>query len=169
MHLGNQKIEFRHALNLSQLIRHQQLVDVEPVLFEGEGFNEANLFVVNGELKGTFTLICSRCLDSYTQPFKRGLTERFDLYPELKRFSEEQEVDQDIHPVYGKDLNLLPYLEEHVLLSIPFVPSCSDEAACRSKMLTKGNYWTYLEDQNRSEQIDPRLAKLARFLDDKEA
>lgn len=172
IHLDNQNIEFNHTLDFSYLKkRHLQLVDIEPVHFIGEGYKEAKLFVVRGQLSGSFLLQCSRCLDTYQHSFKQNVLERFDLQSALNHYTDEEDREDEIHPIEGHELNLMPYLEEHVQMLIPFVPSCHDETACRQRMVTAGKDWNYLEQQHQDDQnqIDPRLAKLARFFDDHDA
>lgn len=173
LHIGDEKLHLDKCLDLGQLVgRHHQLVAVQPVSFTGQMYKEAGLIVLTGELQGSYTLQCSRCLEPFTQSFKLPVLERFDLSPSFRDYALEQEEDGDIHPVRGQMVDLLPYFEEHVLLSIPFVPSCSDEAACRTRMTRQGKDWVYhdqAEQREQKSQPDPRLAKLARFFDKEEA
>ena len=115
IHLDNQNIEFNHTLDFSYLKkRHLQLVDIEPVHFIGEGYKEAKLFVVRGQLSGSFLLQCSRCLNTYQHAFKQNVLERFDLQQALNHYTDEEDREDEIHPIEGHELNLMPYLEEHV-------------------------------------------------------
>lgn len=165
LHIGDEKLYLDQDLDFSQLIgRHPQLVAVQPVTFKGQMYRQGNLIVLEGELAGSYTLQCSRCLEPYSEPFKLSVVERFDLSPFARDDGVDQEEDGEIHPVRGQILDLVPFLEEHILLSIPFVPSCGDEAVCRTKMKQQGKDWIF-NAQPVEGGPDPRLAKLARFFE----
>jgi len=87
--------------------------------------------LLRGQVRGTLTLTCSRCLT----PFETPLATEFELLltpgPEPVRGGEEpltaEELDLDFFT--GATLDLEPYLKEQVVLMLPVKPLCAE--ACK--------------------------------------
>ncbi|MDQ0339200.1 uncharacterized protein J2S00_001986 [Caldalkalibacillus uzonensis] len=164
LHLADQSLPLHETYDMSALTeRHKQLLSIGPVEFNGEGYLESGLFVIKGEVKGEYILTCSRCLRELEKSFSQAVEERFDLNPEQHRFNGDDE-QEDIHPVHENVLDLTPYIEQQVLLSIPFIPACEDEATCQENMLQEGKGWSIAREEEQQEKVDPRLAELAKLL-----
>ncbi|WP_188622496.1 YceD family protein [Caldalkalibacillus thermarum] len=164
LHLAGKSLPLHETYDMGALTeRHKQLLSIRPVEFNGEGYLASGLFVVKGTVKGEYTLSCSRCLAELERSFNQSFEERFDLHPEQHRFNEDDE-QEDIHPVHENMLDLTPYIEQQVLLSIPFIPACEDEASCRANMLQEGKDWSIAREEEQKEKVDPRLAELAKLL-----
>lgn len=146
---------------LSDRVPH--VIHVEPITFKGKGVTQAGLFTVSGELTGAFTVQCSRCLEDVHVSLRQPLLERFNI--QASPFQNDSEEAEDVHEVTGKEIDLLPFIEEEVQISIPFAPVCADTEACRSRRVTVGKDWNILDEETGHERIDPRLAGLAKFFD----
>ncbi|WP_202076921.1 YceD family protein [Caldalkalibacillus salinus] len=158
-----------HHYDLPDLVhRHQQLEALSPVHFKGEGEMQAGLFVVKGELKGQYTLTCSRCLSANESDFTQPFEERYNI--EAHVTDDEKDELEDIHDVEGQYVDLQPQIEEEIIMSIPFIPVCESEEACKNNALREGQNWSYEDDrlteEDKKDKIDPRLADLAKFFDE---
>lgn len=164
-HLHGQKLPLEESYRLPRLVeRSKDLVDIGLVRFKGFGEMNGNLFVVKGELTGTLTLVCSRCLAETEHSFHQELEERFNLDPTYA-FEASKEEEEEIHPVESSEIDLLPLIEEQVLLAIPPVPTCPGE--CANQLPTEGPGWSVIDEQEKKQMIDPRLAKLQKFFEKK--
>jgi len=166
--LKGQTLSLSHTYELPHLVkRNKQLVSITPIQFQGQGKMEAGLFVVEGELKGEYTLACSRCLEDVHYPFEHRFEEKFALSQHHVQQSDKELGDEweDIHPVTGQEIDLQPYIEEEILMSIPFIPVCASEEQCSLNQLVEGKDWTVLTDEIKRNKVDPRLADLAKLLD----
>ena len=164
LELKGKTLPFEHTYDLPQLTkRNKQLISIGPVHFIGQGVMEAGIFVAKGELSGEYTLACSKCLADLKVEFSQHFEERFNVQAKLLPLTEEEE--DEIHEVVGTEIDLLPYIENEVLLSIPFFPACEFEHECRNNLPLEGKDWSLLTEENKSNKIDPRLADLAKFFD----
>lgn len=165
--LKGKTMALEHTYELPQLVeRNKQLLSVSPVYFQAKGTMEAGLFVVKGELKGEYFLACSRCLTEVQTPFELSFEERFLLTKHQGLLEDGMEEEwEDIHSVEGQEIDLQPYIEDEILMSIPFIPVCASEQECSSNRLVEGKDWTVLTDETKRNKVDPRLAELAKLLD----
>lgn len=165
LELKGQSLALEHTYKLPQLLtRNKQLLQIKPVHFVGQGEMQAGILAVTGTLSGTFTLACSRCLSDIESEFSQEVEERFNIHAKLDGLPEDDE-ESDIHEVVGQEIDLLPYIEEAVMVSIPFVPLCSEDEECKKNLPQEGKNWTLLTEEGNKDRIDPRLADLAKFFD----
>lgn len=148
--------------HLSQF--HKQLESVGRVTLEGKGYMQAGIFVVQGMLSGSYTLNCSRCLGELEVPFTQPFEERFNIDSPLATEDDNEEI---AHEVEGNIIVLTPYVEEEVLVSIPFIPVHESEDVCEQYLPQEGKGWTIITETEKEEKVDPRLADLAKFFDSK--
>ena len=105
--------------------------------------NIEGLIAVTGVLEGTIVRECVRCLKGYEDPLAFSVRAAFIPEPKLgprhpKRVDPrrarvevveaelEEETDDQYH-YQGNQLELAPMLREHVILSAPMQPLCSDD------------------------------------------
>ena len=107
--------------------------------------NIEGLVAVTGVLEGTIVRECVRCLKEYEDPLAFSVRaafiqeskstprhpKRIDLRKgreEIVEAESEEESDDQYH-YQGNQLDLAPMLREHVILSAPMQPLCSDDCA----------------------------------------
>jgi uncharacterized protein len=164
LELKGKPLSLEHTYELPQLPeRNKQLLQIKPVHFVGKGEMQSGIFTVKGELTGTYILACSRCLANLEVDFTQDFEEHFNIQAKLSELTEGEETD--IHEVIGQEIDLVPHIEEEILMSIPFVPLCESEEKCMANLPQEGKDWNVLTEQNKNERIDPRLADLAKFFD----
>jgi uncharacterized protein len=105
--------------------------------------NVEGLVAVTGVLEGTILRECVRCLKEYEDPLAFSVraafipepkstprhSKRIDprkARPEVVEVEPEEEPD-DQYQYQGNQLELAPMLREHVILSAPMQPLCSDD------------------------------------------
>ena len=113
------------------------------------------LVAVTGVLEGTIVRECVRCLKEYEAPLAFSVRAAFIQEPksaprhpkrvDLRKAREEavepelEEEPDDQYQYQGNQLELAPMLREHVILSAPMQPLCSDDclglcARCRKNL-----------------------------------
>lgn len=106
---------------------------------------EDSEFWVEGELKGLLVHECVRCLGEFTSPANISFQARYrDPQPRQakKKGTDKSEGNRDSdevesYPVVKQRIALHDLLREHVILSVPMQPLCSD--GCRGLCQTCGH------------------------------
>jgi uncharacterized protein len=112
-------------------------------------------------VSGTITMDveqnCSRCLEPVKQsldiPFQEAFTQS----------SKAAEEDDNLLLVTEDKIELKPYIEETVLLELPYIPLCDED--CKGLCPVCGTNRNVNPCACKQEKIDPRLAGLADFFD----
>ncbi len=112
---------------------------------------------VEGTLRGTLQLECSRCLEPFDQVLAPRLTELF-VYPG------EKAEDPVLAIPETAVLDLRPLLREMMLLEIPSAPVCQSD--CKGLCPVCGKDRNEVDCDHPQEYIDPRLAPLQSLLGD---
>jgi uncharacterized protein len=115
---------------------------------------------VEGELYLEVDVPCSRCL----KPLREHITIPFHEVFARKDADVQDEEEDDTIFVAQDRVDLNPYLMEHVVLSLPFVPLCGEE--CKGLCPVCGVNRNETACPCKQEKIDPRLAGLADFFKD---
>lgn len=158
---------FDEMVNLNSVIeRNPEIRKIDPVHVTGTCTIGAAKLDCTFRLEGTMILPCARTWEDVHFPFSVESSETFSWDEDLLQ------EDDEIHPVEGEVVNLLPILEDLILLEIP-LQVYSEKAEQIETMEGKG--WSYssevqaADEQLENEQkIDPRLAGLANFFDKKD-
>ena len=111
------------------------------------------------QIEGEMILTCSRTLADVPYPFSIETMEIFKL-TDWEGFSSED----DIHEPEKDSVDLLPYIKQAILLEIPIQVFSED---LEGEAPQSGSDWELLTEENKKQRIDPRLADLAKFFDDK--
>jgi uncharacterized protein len=141
--------------------RDKQIRDVSPIRVAGRADISSSKVTFHLHLSGQFILPCSRTLVDVKYPIDIDTTETF-----LFKAENYDLEDDDITAVQGDVVDLIPVIKENLLLEIPMQVFCEDydseDAAPQS-----GNDWAVVTEEESKQRIDPRLAGLADFFDDK--
>lgn len=163
---GNQMpLEYTFEPDQANLVLGQS---VSQIRFSGTGQLSTGLFRVTGKVYGPVVLECARCLSHITIDIDGELEEHFlidnrvAIDPEIL-----EDEDLEIHVIEGQIIDLKPYIDEALLVSLPYAPVCKDETGCKERMHSRGKDWEIIDPENQTEQekIDPRFAKLAQLLE----
>lgn len=141
--------------------------EIKPVHVSGDCVIDGDEFIFTLNISGEMILPCARTLADVPYSFQINEVEVFSESP----YYGEKETENEIFPVQGEVIDLLPCIEENILLAVPFRVFSKDKKVL-DQALTKGEGWDLtLEDELEEEveeQIDPRMKKLQSLLDDKE-
>jgi uncharacterized protein len=119
-----------------------------------EGFIEAD-----GELAIDLELACSRCLDPVKDHLVIPFSEAFKPASlSAERDEDSDEDESDFIEVDADRLDLRPYVEEALLLFLPFAPLCSND--CKGLCHTCGQNLNEHKCGCSTEKIDVRFAAL---------
>ncbi|MDE3838409.1 hypothetical protein C0966_03280 [Bacillus methanolicus] len=110
------------------------------------------------KMKGSLVLPCSRTLVDVNYPIDVETTETF-----LINDSDFYESDEEIHRVKGDIIDLMPIVREILLLEVPMQVFCEDSSEDGAPQ--SGKDWEVIREEDRKERIDPRLAGLAKLLE----
>ncbi len=152
-------------IDFSSLVKnHADIAKVFPFHFRGEAYQLTDFYVVEGMIRGEIILKCSRCLTEFSYPVQLPLKLTFFEKNQgaIEGLDEMKEAG-DIHEAED-NIDLLPYVAEEVLLQIDPVPLCHKE--CKGLCPRCGKDLNLESCECVTENIDPRLADLAKFFDD---
>lgn len=123
---------------------------VSPVFFKGSVKNNSGIVTLKGEAGFDASVVCSRCAEDFSKSFRTDV--------EHILVSELQDEDNDeLYLVEGKELDLDSLVCEDIILSLPFVFLCKEDckgicSVC-GKNLNEGVC-------DCKKPVDPRLAAL---------
>ncbi|WLR43640.1 YceD family protein [Bacillus carboniphilus] len=139
---------------------HQDLRQLRPVQVKGRTDISPDKITFHLVITGEMVLPCARTLADVDFPFQIESTETFLL--EQNPYGMEED-DEDYHLVKGDVIDLSPIVRELVLLEIP-IQVISEDSEQNEEAPSEGVDWQVVNEQNKQEKIDPRLAKLAHLL-----
>nr|WP_263313672.1 YceD family protein [Mammaliicoccus sp. Marseille-Q6498] len=168
----NEPFTFDKEIDMNYLTeRVDELIDISPIKVTGDVQVRMHEIIVNLDINGVLTLPCARTLKPVELPFDTTSMEIF----ELDEFSESNNEDDDElrHKLESGMINLLPIIEELVVLEKPL--QVFSEGSEDISMAGEG--WEVIgEDQFEStvnseqeesdKKVDPRLQKLQQLFDD---
>ncbi|MGM8214366.1 YceD family protein [Bacillaceae bacterium W0354] len=169
---NNSPYAFSETVDVSGLIElDNDIRDISPVNVSGEVSMSGHTFTFRYTIEGEMVLPCARTLVDVPYTFKIQSIDRFS--------TEEYQAanDEDIEFVDREVLDLLPYIKENILLEVPI--RVFSEKAISNDFSKDGNGWNlFLEEEHNElkaeqaekekEKIDPRLASLKKFYDEKD-
>jgi len=145
-------VNMEEIKNLDQTIR-----DISPMHITGRADVDSAKVTFHLKINGHLILPCSRTLVDVNFPINVETTETF-LLKDL-----DYESDEEVYQVIGDQIDLIPVIQEILLLEVPMQVFCEDsseEGAPQS-----GKDWEVIGEQEKKDKIDPRLAGLAQFFD----
>jgi uncharacterized protein len=161
--LQHKGLTLDETIDMSGLKEHnREIIDVSPVHVKGRVDFSSSQIVFHLHVTGSLVLPCSRTLVEIQFPFDIQTTETFLLNADWL------DGDGDFHTLEGDTLDLLPILEENILVEIPMQVFAEDVAEDAPRAPSKGQDWQVIEEVEKTEKVDPRLASLAKFFDKKD-
>ncbi|MBM6618566.1 YceD family protein [Bacillus suaedaesalsae] len=164
-HIHQLKKYLHKPLTLDEVIevselkkKNHEIRDVSPVKVTGRVDVSSDKATFHLHLTGTLVLPCSRTLVDVELPFDITTTEHFLLQPA------EYEVDVDFHEPQGEVIDLMPVIEENILLEIPMQIFAENPDEKKSAPQV-GQGWKVITELELEEKVDPRLAGLANFFE----
>lgn len=157
---GGEAIRLTNPFEFSSEIRSnsgQDVLSFGPVDVDLQARFSAGVAEVEGVLKVQITQSCSRCLKPVHETLVIPIQEFFTQLPETIRDNE----DEMFHLVTSEKIDLRPYLEENVLVALPYTPLC--EIDCKGICPSCGVNRNEEQCDCNTDTIDPRLAGLADF------
>lgn len=100
-----------------------EIKPVSPFSFEGEIVNSGNMLELEGVVKGTVELVCSRCLEPFEYDFAVDVFEIYTNHPEIAEADEYEETNL----FYGDEIDLTPQLLKQIFLEMPMKILCKSD------------------------------------------
>lgn len=157
VHTPGAVLPFAFQMDASQLDFHGERPFAQPVRVEGRVRNTADALVLEGEAVATLGVHCDRCWSLYEEE------KRFPLEAVLA--AEAASEDSDIVLLDGGEVDLGELVREELILNMDTKHLCSENC----KGLCPGCGVNLNHEACRcGPQVDPRLASLAKLLEDKD-
>ncbi|MCU9612215.1 YceD family protein [Caldibacillus lycopersici] len=158
----NKGLEIDEVINLDSIKnRDPQIRSISPIRVKSTVDITSKEVTFHLHITGELVLPSSRTLNDVHYPIDIHSVETF-LYD-----VSEYDIDPDgeLHLIQGEMVDLLPVIEELILIEIP-LQVLGDEDEDVPASLQSGKDWEYIseEEQHQSKKIDPRLAELAKLL-----
>jgi uncharacterized protein len=148
----------QEQIDISELIKgSREIVSSTPLLVDLQAKHIAGRTDVAGRLKSSLELVCSRCLSQYQEELDISFQESFCR----NREEAENEEEDEVHRVAADKVDLRPYVEENVVLELPFIALC--KPSCEGLCPVCGTNRNEKACDCKQESIDPRLAGLKDF------
>ncbi|UTE71197.1 YceD family protein [Rossellomorea marisflavi] len=143
-----------------------QVIRVSPIHVTGRADIASNRVTFHLHIEGKLVLPCSRTLVEVDVPVDLHTIETYLLDERAYDMYEEEEI----HRIEGDVIDLKPAIRELLILEIP-MQVLSDEAREQNEM-PSGKDWEVMTeeqahavDKEEEKKVDPRLADLAKLLD----
>ncbi len=134
--------------------------EVSPMHITGRGDIDSTKVTFHLKIEGYLILPCSRTLVDVKLPINVETTETFLLQGLA------YQTEEEAHQVKGEVIDLTPIIREILLLEVPMQVFCEDNPS-EDGAPQSGKDWEVVREEEQSQKIDPRLAGLAKFFDEK--
>ena len=122
--------------------------------------------LVNGDLEAPVRRTCARCLEAFVEPARIHLSEEYvpSIDPDTGTTMERDEADDAVRFIdEHNEIDLATVLREEFALTEPMHPLCRPD--CPGLCAECGARLDERHEPHANEELDPRLAGLARFLE----
>ncbi|HET7628807.1 MAG TPA: YceD family protein [Bacillales bacterium] len=151
-------LSFEETVDVSDLREADpEIREISPVQVTGHAWFEDRKIIFALQIFGKMVLPSSKTLEDVDYPIHLQATEVFRLDSGVEEDGEEE----ILHDIEHDTVDLLPFVKEAILADKPIRVANEDE-----KPLASGNGWTLVSESERQNRVDPRLAKLAEFLEE---
>ena len=157
IHAPGKSISFDFQLDYGQLDISDESPAVEPIRVSGQVRNVADALLLEGEAVTTLSLVCDRCL----KPFEQEMAVTLDTL----LATEVENEDSDIVLLDNDEIDLDELVREAFILDMDTKHLCSEN--CKGLCSGCGVDLNHEECRCKPE-VDPRLASLAKLLEDKD-
>ncbi|MGJ9460586.1 YceD family protein [Oceanobacillus sp. CF4.6] len=155
--------EFDEMVDVSELeTMNNDIREIKPVRVHGKADIQGDQFFFSFTIEGEMILPCARTLVDVPYPFTIQANEVFST----SSYYGSDEVEHEIHPIDGEVLDLTPYIEENIILEIPFRVFTKEDNP-EGGAPSQGNGWELVSEVKEEKTIDPRLKKLESLLENK--
>lgn len=164
-------LNIRDLASHSGQVRHTENIDVghlfqgesdvtrvEPLRVDVRAMTDSGIVDVSGTMTLLAEFVCSRCLTQYGQRLSIPFRERF-----TRDKGRSDAEEDDLHVINEDVVDMTPYIEESVLLGLPYIPVCTPE--CKGLNPETGANLNIDPAALPEARIDPRLAVLQQLLD----
>jgi uncharacterized protein len=117
---------------------------------------ETDTITVTGSLAVNLEFDCAKCLKAFEERLVLPVCETFTQQTRVAQKNE------DIHLVTEDRVDITPYLHELLIVNLPLAPVCQEN--CKGLCPRCGNDRNISNCECIEEELDPRLAKLKKFL-----
>ncbi|MBY0120812.1 DUF177 domain-containing protein [Bacillus sp. S/N-304-OC-R1] len=152
----NKEMLIDEIVDVSEITTKESTIrDASPMRITGRADIDSAKVSFHLKIEGNLVLPCSRTLVDVSYPINVETTETFLLK------GLDYEADEEVHQVIGDVIDLMPVIHEILILEVPMQVFCEDsseEGAPQS-----GKDWEVIQEQDKKDTIDPRLAGLAHF------
>ncbi|MDF2835796.1 MAG: hypothetical protein K0Q63_1436 [Paenibacillus sp.] len=155
------KTTVKEDLDVSELFKgRSDVIQAGPLRVSVVVTGHDGYVTAEGELTADLELACSRCLESTSAHTVIPFYEQFKLGGDDPSEDDESDDggDDDYVELPGDKLDLKPYLEESLLLFMPFAPLCDKD--CKGLCQACGQNLNEHTCSCNNEKIDPRFAAL---------
>ncbi|QKY68946.1 DUF177 domain-containing protein [Lentibacillus sp. CBA3610] len=153
---------FDEHVDVSELeSMNNDIREVGSVHVHGTAVDQGDDIIFTFNIDGRMIMPCARTLVDVPYPFNINTVEIFSESP-----YEDDDSDDEIHPIDGEVLDLTPLIKENILLEVPFRVFSNDENATNQAPF-EGDGWEFKSEDKIERKPDPRLKKLESLLDDK--
>lgn len=135
------------------------IIRVDPVSMSSELHLSGETVIVQGSGQAQARFVCARCLREFEQAVSVQFSEAFSQSEDVVAADEEG----DIELINEEYIDLLPLIEEHIVISFPFAPLCAEH--CKGLCAMCGQDLNEQQCSCAEEMIDPRLEGLKAFFD----
>ncbi|WP_339063397.1 DUF177 domain-containing protein [Tepidibacillus marianensis] len=159
------ELRFRYKEDLSYLVEEiNDLEQILPVEVIGVAYQTGgDTYTVKGQISTTVLLRCSKCLQTFDCAIESDF---LDIFIPEEIESQESQTDENIHLLTSDEIDISSIVEELFLLQLPYVPLCSKD--CKGLCPVCGTNLNEKQCDCDTSRVDPRLADLAKWFDQKE-
>ncbi|KOC24415.1 MULTISPECIES: YceD family protein [Bacillus amyloliquefaciens group] len=156
--MAKKSFEFDETVELNELTKlNSDIRRISPVRVKGRTEIESKQVSFDFTISGEMVLPCSRTLVDVPYPFTIATKELF-------RFHKSDDIeDEDVHFAEDDTVDLTPIIKEEILLEIPMQVFCETEQK-EGAAPQVGKDWQVISEEDKKNQIDPRLADLKKLL-----
>lgn len=172
----NQTIMFDETLELNDSLkmRETNILNVAPIHVSGSVEVLLSEYVLFLTIETTVTLPSTRSLEPVQVPLTVNVSEVYQTKEQMMAHPIHTEMDDSVMELEEDFLDLIPAIEDHILLSLPLQVLSNEELVATE--LPKGDSWQILTEEDYKKQrmeekqstIDPRLAKLSLLLNEED-
>jgi len=85
---------------------------------------------IKGKIKGSYSLVCSRCLEIFEKDFSQDVSVTFKPFYETQREGEEIELtlkEMKVNLYKGDRISILDLIKEEIYILVPLKPLCRED------------------------------------------
>lgn len=154
-----QNIHLSKQIDISTIVKNEpSIYDAGPMKAEVDAQENAGNVVVSGQVEGELDLVCSRCLTVFNNPLKFRFEELFSNEPPSEDDAESVDEESFVNYFTEDKVDLVPYIEEHIVLELPRFPLC--KAHCKGLCPSCGCNRNTETCSCHEEKTDPRWSGL---------